>query len=297
MDTRLIEDLLALRSHGSYVLAAEARHVTHPAFGRRIRALEAWAGVPLVKRGRPPVALTAAGEALLQQAEPLLAGLAQMRATWAGALPHEGGEAGRACLRIGTGRTLAHTWVADWLVRLRPLTRALRVELRTAAMAEIGAAFEAGEVDFLICYEHPALSFRLSGQRFRHLTLASDRLVPVSRIDAHGRVRHELGSASWIAYAPSLALGRLLDDHHGTSLGLRPPPAIVCDSADAMLELTLKGVGLAWLPHSLVAQSLRRGLLKVVGGKADQVHFEVRLYRPRARQAPALEAVWDATIR
>ena len=61
MDIKLIEDLVALRQHGSFVLAAEARHVTHPAFGRRVRALEAWAGVPLVARGRSPVRLTPAG--------------------------------------------------------------------------------------------------------------------------------------------------------------------------------------------------------------------------------------------
>jgi LysR family transcriptional regulator, hypochlorite-specific transcription factor HypT len=48
MDLKLIEDLMALQRCGSYVRAAEERHVTHPAFGRRIRSLEAWAGVPLV---------------------------------------------------------------------------------------------------------------------------------------------------------------------------------------------------------------------------------------------------------
>lgn len=295
MDTKLIEDLLALRQHGSFVQAAEARHVTHPAFGRRIRALEAWAGVPLVSRARSPVRLTAAGEALLEHAQPLLAGLMRVRAQWAARTGD--GEPGRVTLRIGTGRTLAHTWVADWLTRLGRLTRTLRVELRTSAMAEIAAVFERGEVDFLVGYEHPALSVGLSSQRFRHLTLANDRLLPVSRVDAHGRARHELGSAQWIGYAPTLALGRLLEDHCARAVVDLPPPAIVCDSADAILELALKGVGLAWLPHSLVAQGLRQGLLKPLGGKADQVHFEVRLYRPRARQAPPIEAVWDATAR
>ncbi|WP_241119334.1 helix-turn-helix domain-containing protein, partial [Achromobacter xylosoxidans] len=38
-DLKLLEDLIALAQSGSFVRAAEARHVTHPAFGRRIRAL------------------------------------------------------------------------------------------------------------------------------------------------------------------------------------------------------------------------------------------------------------------
>lgn len=294
MDIKLIEDLLELQRHGSFVQAAQARHVTHPAFGRRIRSLEAWAGVALVQSARSPIRLTPAGEALLEQAQPFLEALLRMRAQWQ-ARSRDGGPTGHS-LRIGTGRTLAHTWVADWLASLHAVIRDCRVDLRTSAMAEIAKVFERGEVDFLVCYEHPALSVGLSGQRFRHYTLAHDRLLPVSRADAQGRARHELGSARWIDYAPTLALGRLLEEHRGPTTTF-PPPVIVCDSADAMLELVLKGVGLAWLPRSLVAQGLRQGLLKALGGKADQIQFEVRLYRHRARQAPSVEAVWDATTR
>lgn len=295
MDIKLIEDLAALRRHGSFVLAAEARHVTHPAFGRRIRTLEQWAGASLIARGRAPVRLTPAGEALLLEAAPFLASLARMRAQWRG---DPDAEAAGATVRVGTGRTLAHSLVADWLARLRPVWRPYRVEVRTAAMAEIAKVFEGGETDLLVCYEHPALSIGLSGQRFRHATLASDRLLPVSRVDAAGRVRHELGSPHWIGYAQSLSLGRLLGDRLAAGHDRpQPPPQVVCDSADAILEFALKGVGMAWLPHSLVAQPIRQGLLKPLGGKADQVHFEVRIYRHRARQSPLVEAVWDATDR
>lgn len=295
MDLKLIEDLIALQRHASFVQAAEARHVTHPAFGRRIRALEAWAGVALVARGRAPVRLTRAGEALLAEAEPLLTGLGRLRAQWGGGADSRSEV---SAVRIGTGRTLAHSLVADWLLRLRPLWRPHRVELLTASMSEISAVFERGEADLLVCYEHPALSLNLSGQRFRHATLARDRLLPVSRVDANGRVRHELGSPHWIAYAQTLALGRLLGDVLGPASGRpQPAPQIVCDSADAILELALKGAGMAWLPHSLVAQPLRQGLLKALGGKADQIPFEVRIYRHRARQAPLVEALWEATDR
>jgi LysR family transcriptional regulator, hypochlorite-specific transcription factor HypT len=296
MDLKLIEDLMALQRCGSYVRAAEERHVTHPAFGRRIRSLEAWAGVPLVLQGRAPVKLTAAGVALIAEGAPMLAGLARVKAQWR--LNGRGEGAASDVLRIGTGRTLARTLVADWLARLRGLLRAHRVELHTRAMAEIASVFERGEVDLLVCYEHHALSNPLSGQRFRHLTLASDRLLPVARADAQGRVRHSLDSPQWIGYAPSLSLGRLLADHlsaeHGAALR---PPSIVCDSADAMLELAIKGLGVAWLPHSLAAASIRQGLLKLLGGRGDQVHYDVRLYRLRARQSPLVEAVWGATSR
>lgn len=295
MDLKLIADLQALHRCGSYVQAAAERHVTHPAFGRRIRALQAWAGVPLVEAGRAPVRLTPAGLALLDTAGPLLAALERARGDW------QAGAAGgpeRQTLRVGTGRTLARTLVADWLARQRALVRGHRVEIVTRSMAEIALVFERGEVDLLCCYEHPALSTGLPPQRFRHLTLAMDRLLPVSRADAHGRARHALAGGSWIDYAPTLSLGHLLADHLAASpAGTRPPPALVCDSADAMLELVLKGLGLAWLPASLAAGELRRGLLVALGGRGEQIPFEVRLYRQRARQPALVEAVWAASAR
>jgi LysR family transcriptional regulator, hypochlorite-specific transcription factor HypT len=288
MDLKLIEDLSALHQHGSFVLAAQARHVTHPAFGRRIRALEAWAGAALVQRGRAPVLLTPAGLALLADAQPLLATLLRTRAALASR-----GDAASAVVRVGTGRTLARTVVADWLARMwgaRSPLKHQRVDLITGAMAECAARLEQGSIDLLCCYEHPALSVKLSAQRFRHITLATDRLVPVQR--AH---KSHSGAEPWIAYADSLSLGRLLQDHIQRNALVLPTPRIVCDSADAMLELALKGLGLAWLPWSLAGAACRQGLLTRVQGRGEDLAFDVRLYRPRAKQAPGVEALWAAT--
>jgi DNA-binding transcriptional LysR family regulator len=204
------------------------------------------------------------------------------------------GPAAPAVLRIGTGRTLARTLVADWLSRLRRPLQACTVEVVTRSMAEIGALFEQGDVDLLCCYEHPSLSMPLSAQRFRHLTLARDRLVPVSLANAQGQARHALSTGPLIGYAPSLALGRLLRDHLARQT--EPlPAALVCDSADAIHEFVRRGLGVAWLPWSLVAGDCRQGLLKSLGGRSEAIPFDVRLYRPRARGTAMLEAVWAAT--
>jgi LysR family transcriptional regulator, hypochlorite-specific transcription factor HypT len=291
VDLKLIEDLAALAQHQSFTRAAQARHITHPAFGRRIRALEAWAGRALVDRTTPSPTLTAEGRALLDEAQPLIATLARQRVRWQ---TRSNGSA-TPPVRVGTGRTLARTLVADWLVRRHSQLKGQRVELVTRSMAEVAALFEQGEVDLLCCYEHPALSVKLSAQRFAHLALAQDRLVPVARRDAAGRVRHSLDSTAWIDYAPSLSLGRLLADHLARRPIDLPPASWVCDSADVMLELALKGVGVAWLPWSLAVADCKRGLLKPLGGKADEVHFEVRLYRPRTKQREVVEKLWAAT--
>jgi len=61
MQIKWLEDFIVLAQERSFTRAAEIRHVTHPAFGPRIRALEAWPGTPLVERSGGPVTLTAAG--------------------------------------------------------------------------------------------------------------------------------------------------------------------------------------------------------------------------------------------
>jgi LysR family transcriptional regulator, hypochlorite-specific transcription factor HypT len=294
MELKLIEDLIALRENGSFVRAAQARHVTHPAFGRRIRALETWAGAALVDRGQASVVLTPAGTDFLAYAQPLLQALLAQRA----ALSPPGLSAAGPTLSIGTGRTLARTLVADWLARQRMALRHCRVEVHTRTMAEIAGVFARGEVDLLCCYEHPLLSISLSTQRFAHVTLAQDRLLPVSRADAHGQARFALRSAPLIAYAQGLALGAVVADHWRAAVPDAPARVgYVCDSADAMLELALKGLGVAWLPKSLVAADCKRGLLQVLGGKLQELPLEVRLYRPRARQSPVVEAAWAASTR
>ena len=77
MQSKWLEDFLLLAQERSFTRAAELRHVTHPAFGRRIRALEEWAGTPLIEAGGGPVRLTAAGEAFRDTAEQMVRTLAQ----------------------------------------------------------------------------------------------------------------------------------------------------------------------------------------------------------------------------
>lgn len=50
METKWLEDFVSLAETRSFSRSAQLRHVTQPAFSRRIQALEAWAGADLVDR-------------------------------------------------------------------------------------------------------------------------------------------------------------------------------------------------------------------------------------------------------
>lgn len=57
-----LDDFLTLAASGSFSRAAQERHMTQPAFSRRVRALEEWLGVVLFDRSTQPATLTEAGE-------------------------------------------------------------------------------------------------------------------------------------------------------------------------------------------------------------------------------------------
>ena len=64
---------LALMQHGNFHRAAQAQHLSQPAFSRSIHNLEAGLGAPLFDRQTTKVTPTLYGEALLKRAESILA--------------------------------------------------------------------------------------------------------------------------------------------------------------------------------------------------------------------------------
>ncbi len=296
MQIKWLEDFVALAQAGSFVQAAEARHVTHPAFGRRIQALEAWAGTPLVVRGASPVRLTPAGERLREHALQTVRGLEAARDE----LQSIAGRHART-VTLATGRTLARTVVADWLVRLQPVVgEGGELRVVTQSLSEIVRIIERNEADFALMYHHPALVQPLDARRFSYQSMATDRLVPVVRADARGAPLHRLADAQvpYLAYADSLALGRLVDDH----LANHPQaPDLVrrvrCDSADALHAYVARGLGVAWLPWSMVHDDCRAGRFALAGGRGMEMRYDVRIYRPKHRLGDLAEAVWQSLAR
>ncbi|VTU27936.1 Quorum-sensing regulator protein D [Variovorax sp. PBS-H4] len=292
MQTAWFEDLIALSETRSFSRAAERRHLTQPAFGRRIRALEQWAGTPLVLSNRAPVALTPAGDRLVQYAVEAVQAMALARDDLKGL--HA---SARETVTLVAGRTLARTIAADWLARVKRKTAAAEIRVRTGSMAETLKWLEQGEAEFMLAYHHPAIAVRLSSAHFLQRTLAHDKLVPLARAGLLPSTG-DMGSAKplpYLAYSEKLALGRLVRDHLiNHAQAPRLAQRIESDSADALLEYAIKGLGVAWLPWSLAVGACKDGRLAPVGGKSLQIGFEVRVVRPKRRLGPVAESVWSA---
>lgn len=299
-ETKLLQDLIALARTGSFTKAAELRHVTHPAFSRRIKELEAWAGASLVNRKKMPVTLTEAGHDLLVVAEHIIARLNTVKQQ----ITKPEDQVNRT-LRIATGRNLAHYLVADWAADLSRLVAArlgcaVPIEIRTGITRDLITLLKQGQVDFLCCYEHHSLSVPISTKDFLYVSLSADKLVPVclnlpDRAGPDYRLDDEITPIPHISYFPALSLQHIINDHlHSSSYHLEEIAR--CDSVDAARSLVKKNFGMAWLPWSAVKQDCQSGLLRVIGNRNNEIPYEVRLYRPKQSLSTAAELAWKKTV-
>ena len=79
VETKWFEDFVSLAETRSFSRSAQLRHVTQPAFSRRIQSLEAWAGIDMVDRSAYPTRLTPAGQTLHAQVLEILGALQTTR--------------------------------------------------------------------------------------------------------------------------------------------------------------------------------------------------------------------------
>lgn len=295
MDHKWLEDLLMLARERSFSKAAQLRHVTQPQFSRRIRSLELWAGAALVDRSGVPVSLTPAGESLLAAAQRAVEGLSDARAR-IGQARH-----GQDWITVASGRTLSRTAIPGWLVRMRQSVGDFQLRLQTGSIAEGVTALEQGGVDFLLSYSHPRLRLVLDEQLFEAMALGSEELLAVSAARADGKPAHALpGTARRpvpaLRYAPTLALARSMQDaldRRGEALHLET--VAESDFAESLHELALAGIGIAWLPRSLIAADLRSGRLVAAAKKPQPIPFEIHMFRPRAARSELADRIWRAS--
>lgn len=299
MELDWLEDFIALAATQSFSRAAEVRHITQPAFSRRIRLLENWVGTPLFLRLPRRVPLTPAGEQFRAPAEEILKALRQARLEALDAA----GQSART-LTIAATHALSFTFFPHWARNAIGAASLGSLSLLSDNMAACEEMMLHREAHFLLCHWHAADVGRLSGRQFQHHRVGQDRLIPCVAPDGKGAPLWRVGSAvsgervPYLAYAPQSGLGRILAaDWQTRALDLPLQPGLSARLAAALLTLTEDGRGVAWLPESLAADRLQQG--KLVRASEDEsltTPVDIVLYRPAARLGRTAEALWSAIL-
>ena len=303
MDTKWLEDFVSLAGTRSFSRSAQLRHVTQPAFSRRIQALEAWAGVDLVDRSIFPTRLTPAGETFLAQAQEMLAAVQATRN-----LMRTHQTSGGDMVDFALPHTLAFAFFPQWLLELRRSLPKLKTRLIALNVHDAVLRLTEGHCDLLLAYDHPSQPLQLSPERYEMLALGQDTLAPFARADAEGRPQWRLpGSAKallpFLSYAPGAYMSRLVEH----ILKGAPQPAHLdvvyeTDMAESLKAMALEGHGLAFLPASSVKKEVQAKRLAPAGEPgAWETTMEVRLVRERPGSArgvkPGAAALWEHLAR
>jgi LysR family transcriptional regulator, hypochlorite-specific transcription factor HypT len=286
VDSEWLEDFLALIDHGGFSRAAERRSMSQPTLSRRIRLLEKWVGATLVDRGTHALRLTPAGDRFRVVAEETLrqlrAGRDEVRMIAA---------TSAQTLRFASTHVLSLTFFPSWLrqIELNEPTNAT-VELTADNMVACEQLMVDGRSQFLLCHHHEAAATRM-GTDFSSIQLGEDRLIPV--MSPSLAERFDLTSAPQLAFSAESGMGRILTAAW-LSAGRNSPqnPIFTSHLASVLAAMARDGRGATWTAHSLVADDLESGRLVHAGTPEDDIPIEIRLWRSKARQAPAAEQFW-----
>ena len=297
METKWLEDFVSLAETRSFSRSAQLRHVTQPAFSRRIQALEAWAGTDLVDRSSYPTRLTLAGETLYAQSLDMLQGLQSTRAMLRG---HTA--AGQDVVEFAVPHTLAFTFFPAWVSSLSDKFGPLKSRLIALNVHDAVMRLVEGSCDLLIAYHHDSQPFQLDPGRYEMLTLGQELLAPYVKPAADGTPLYALpGQAAqplpYLGYAPGAYLGRMVDMLlKQSSTAIHLDRVYETDMAEGLKAMALEGHGIAFLPLSAVKKEVRAKKLVSAGAGLDML-MEVRIYRerPGGKAAPKslAQALWN----
>ncbi|MDH4610516.1 LysR substrate-binding domain-containing protein [Pseudomonas sp. BN102] len=289
LETKWLEDFVALANTRSFSQAAERRFVTQPAFSRRIRSLEAALGLTLVNRSRTPVELTESGQLFLVTARSMVEQLGEVVRH----LHHVEGQQGEV-LQFAAAHSLALGFFPQWIAQLRAEGLNIASRLIATNVGEAVHSLREGGCDLILAFYDPDAALQMDPEIFPSMHLGRTEMLPVCAVGPDGKPLYELDSGQSVpllAYSAGAFLGRsvnlLLRQR-----ALRSTTVYETAMADSLKSMALQGLGVAWVPRFSAQAELARGDLVVCGGSQWHVPLEIRMYRCALVRKAAVRLLW-----
>lgn len=299
METKWLEDFVSLAETRSFSRSAQLRHVTQPAFSRRIQALEAWTGLDLVDRSSYPTRLTPAGEVFHSRALEILGALQSTRN-----MLRSYQVAGHDMIEFAVPHSLAFSFFPHWLMDLRKRFGAVKSRLIALNVHDAVIQLTEGSCDLLIAYHHPSQMLQLSPDRYEMLSLGHETLAAYAKGDSAGAPLFRLPtpdgqSVPFLSYGSGAYLGRLVEVLlKSSSTPFHLETIYETDMAEGLKAMALEGHGVAFLPGSSVKKELKsKRLVRATAPAQCELSMEVRIYRERPELMrhikPGAHTLWD----
>ncbi|HEY0279038.1 MAG TPA: LysR family transcriptional regulator [Solirubrobacterales bacterium] len=251
MTLRQLEYFLAVARTGSFTIAAEQLHVSQPTLSQQIRSIEAEVGGPLLERPPRQVELTAAGRALLGDAQAAVS--SARRALLAG---RRAVQAVPQVLTLATVRSLAAAVLPATIEQWHDHQPEVSIQLlEFGSRNQVTEAVQEGRAEIGI----GPLPERWDGARvelgWEQLILVLPMNDPLAQA-GHDIELEALSGREWVLYEEGHGLG---DQAVAAcrSAGFEPRTAVRTAQVEAAARLAAAGIGPALVPIKNVPHDLR----------------------------------------
>ena len=292
MNMLWLDDVLTLLEERNMTRAAARRNITQPAFSRRIRSFEEWLGIDVLDRKSNRVEISPALATNEAEIRALIARLSDLRTKITQHDP------ALSVVTIAATHATVFSAFPDMALRARAKYQGLRFRLRTANLNDCVTLFLHGDSNILLCYEAQPVAPMSFGAGIRRGIWGQDYLIPV----VGGGLRYAMRQNSHlpldtpaVVYPENSYFGEVLNEGQrlfGTADFSKNP---VCQTAfsSGVKEMILIGLGVGWLPFSMVHREIESGELISLRSQLGQETLEVVVYaHHQAEMADRLLDFW-----
>jgi len=257
LDPVSLQHFVAVCEEGSIARAATREALVASALSKRLAALEAEVGVPLLLRRRRGVEPTPAGEALLARARELLSALERVRAEL-GAF----GLGVQGSVRVLASPSVLAEQLPEDIGRFVAQHPGLNISLDERTSPDIVRSLREGAADLGVLWDFAELSgLHIVPYRSDHLCVAMAPSHPLARRPA----LHYADTLDQVSVG--VAPGGLMDQmmrRQAALIGRLPAHRIQVSSIDAACRIVAAGLGLAVLPREVAVPHAGAGRLALV---------------------------------
>lgn len=279
MDTNILEDFLKLAETHNFSRAAAERHITQPAFSRRIQVLEDYVGAELIDRSQSPIQLTPAGISFQASARELLD---QLQAAKDNARALDSSD--NFHVNLAFSNSAITSYLPIIFSTLVNHVESFRVNAYSDNTEHCIDSLVSGESHFLSAMYNAEVPLPDKLTQFPFAVLSHTCLMPVSKPMPDGSPMYALDMRAdsplpFFTYSKGSYLLQVVDaflekkcDENLLNVVLQ------CNYSDGLTGLVAGGHGIAWLPRYGIRSELQNGALVPAADEDWNIPLEYRMY-------------------
>lgn len=293
MHLQWLEDVLVLLEERNLSRAALRRNITQPAFSRRIRGFEEWLGITILDRQVNRIEISQALTANEGEIRALTLRLRELKTRMVQFDPMT------TTLTMAAQHASFCATYPDMALKAKSHFPGIRWRVRAGNLNDCVSMFLRGDASLLLCFEAETATRLQFGTSINRAVWGKDYLIPVVggnlryKVKASGDVPEDTPA---IPYPDESYFGEVLAKNNrsfGTVDCCENPFGVMAFSSGTR-EMVLKGLGVGWLPISMVYRELENGTVISLASSYGQEPLEAAVYvDTKVPLAEELMAIWS----